>query len=281
MAAGAFTNKGVAAFRHTEDINGLYKDDNLFTGLVKTHNNMVEQFDLFTTGYAFFKWLRLPEFMEKNDSDFADKFRAVTENDFMSLSGIPDYKLDTDQTAHGFTGNEMVSPTNMKKEGTTFTLKFKELAGSPIREMFQYWLTGIRDPETGLAHGHGFFEDNKYSLRNYTGELLYVVTDPTGGYNKNSIEFACAWTRVFPTVVPRDHLNFNIGEHNNNVELSIEFAGNMHESDDIRTIAKSVMENYKIQKRYYDFKMSDGGGSEAIATGEGVAANDKWYGNVR
>lgn len=226
--------------------------DNLFAGQWRLDQTNIDRFDPFITGYAFVIWTKLPRFF---DTAFATEFKALTERNFKSFDGISDIQLSTEDMTHGFTGNAMGIATNINKENTSFTLKHQELQGSPVRELYQYWTTGIRDPESGLAHYHGKMTgDNPllYSMQNHTGELLYVVTDPSG--STNGIEFAAYYTNVFPTKIPLGHLNYSSGDHGL-AEIDIEFRGNMHIGYYVNDLAKKLMVDYEVKKRYGQYEL--------------------------
>lgn len=228
--------------------------DNLFTGQWRLDQTNIDRFDPFVTGYAFIIWTKLPKFF---DTGLRTDFKALTERNFKSFDGISDIQLSTEDLTHGFTGNAMGIATNMNKENTSFTLKHQELQGSPIRELYQYWTTGIRDPETGLAHYHGKLhekEDMYYSMQNHTGELMYVVTDPSG--TAKGIEFAAYYTNVFPTKIPLGHLNYSSGDHGL-TEIDIEFRGNMHLGFEVNNLAVQLMKDYMVKKRYGQYEVGE------------------------
>jgi hypothetical protein len=233
-----------------------YTTDNLFAGMWRLDQTNLNRFDPFIQGYAFIMWTRLPIFF---DSSYQSQFQALTEKNFKAFSGLGDMELDQESITHGFAGNELPVATNLKKGNNGFTLKHYELAGSPMRELYEYWVSGVRDIETGLAHYHGKIEDGtyQYSMKNHTGELLYVVTDPSGAISTNSpgdgIEYAAYYTNVFPTKIPQDHLNYSSGDHGI-AEIDIEFKGNFHVSAAINTLAVSAMKTYAIRKKFGDYQ---------------------------
>jgi len=144
-----------------------YAGDNLFAGMWHLGQENLSKFDPYIKGYAFWIWTAFPKFLSV-DSEFLSRFKALTERNFKSLSGLSDLSLDSDAITHGFAGNELNVPTNLKKDITTITMKHQELAGSPIRESIQHWVTGIRDPETGLATYHGRMTDSmRFSHESY------------------------------------------------------------------------------------------------------------------
>ena len=250
-----------------------YTQNNLFAGMWEVGQANIDRFDHFLTGYGFFFWTKPCRFMGSGGLNIWDNFKALTERNFKSIDGIQNFTLESDAVVHGIAGNEFPVATNMKKDITTFTLKHQELAGSPIRELYQAWATGIRDPETGLAHYHGLINSSNewiYSLKNHTAEAIYVVTDPSGANigggegSKLSVEYACYFTSVFPTVVPQQHLNYAAGEHAP-VEIDIEFRCTYHQSKVINELAVEYMKAYYIRNMYgdYDPKWKAGGQSEA------------------
>lgn len=229
-----------------------FSSDNLFTGVWRLGNDNINRFDPFIPGYATVIWTKLPVFM---DDSSQKQFRALTEKNFKAFSGLSDISLEVESLAHGFTGNELPVATTIRKENTTFNLRHYELAGSPIRQYYTEWITGIRDPETGLATYNGKIKDQtyQYSMKNHTGELLYIVTDPSNAVGGASgIEFACYYTNVFPTKIPLDHLNYSSGDHGL-VETDIEFRGNFHMSKDINDMAVKAMQTYAIKKTYGEY----------------------------
>ena len=240
-----------------------YSTDNLFAGVWRLDQTNLNRFDPFIQGYAGIIWTAMPKFFEQ---DMQTQFKYFTERNFKSFSGINDLTLEADNISHGFAGNEMGVATNMKKENTSFTLRHYELAGSPVRELYMYWITGIRDPETGVATYHGQINQGtmQYSMKNHTGELLYVVTDPSFATGASetaaglSIEFAAYYTNCFPTKIPQDHLNYNSGEHGV-PEIDIEFRGNFHLGGSVNQLATKAMASYSLQKVYSDYGTLNGG----------------------
>ena len=231
----------------------LTENDNLFSGTWNLNNTNLEKYDPFITGYSFIVWTKLPSFF---DVDFAARFAGMTEKNFKAYSGIGDITLSVDDVTHGFTGNAYGVATNIQKENTSFSLTHLELAGSPIRELYTYWVTGIRDFETGLATYHGKIgsaECPEYSAKYHTGELLYVKTDPAGGFNGTGIEFACYYTNVMPTKIPMDHLNYTSGDHSI-AEITEDFRGNFHMSADINDLAVEFMKANHVKRGFGDYK---------------------------
>ena len=280
---GFIGSEGFVSQKGIKESTVDFSTDNLFTGVWNLNENNIERFDPFIGGQAAIYWTRLPQFFT---TDATKNFRSLTTRNFKSFSGIGDITLDTDQISHGFTGNELPVATTIKKENTSFTLKHYELAGSPIRELYQYWVTGIRDPETGIATYHGQLKEGglTYSMKNHTGELIYVVTDPSfalGG--ASGIEFAAYYTNVFPTKIPQDHLNYSSGDHGL-VEVDIEFRGCFHQSSDINSLAAQIMKSSAYNKTYGDYKVtsSNGGtsGGNDVSADSAVAGQSGWYGNL-
>jgi hypothetical protein len=259
-----FSQEGIRsrAFSSDSNVKTDFSTDNLFTGVWNLNRDNLDRFDPFIQGWAAIVWTKLPAFFEKSSkSAVTTQFKHLTEKNFKSFSGISDITLEADQMSAGFTGNELPVATTIKKENTSFTLKHYELSGSPVREMYQYWITGIRDPETGVATYHGAIANGNlvYSMKNHTGELLYVVTDPSfaiGG--AMGIEFAAYYTNVFPTKIPQDHLNYSSGDHGL-TEIDIEFRGNYHVGTQVNNLAKNAMKSYKITKSYGDTEINTSG----------------------
>lgn len=262
-----------------------YSTDNLFTGVWRLDQNNLNRFDPFIAGYAAIIWTALPAFFDKaeagkDSSNFRSQFKYFTERNFKSFSGISDLSLEAEDISNGFAGNSLGVATNMKKENTSFTLRHYELAGSPVREMYQFWITGIRDPETGIATYHGAIASGElqYSMMNHTGELLYVVTDPSfasGG--STGIEFAAYYTNAFPTKIPQDQLNYSSGDHGVS-EIDVEFRACFHIGSAINNLAVSAMEKYKLNKTYSDYGNLSNGGELGSGIAISKSSTDEFVG---
>ena len=227
--------------------NDISEHDNLFAGVWHLDDHHLEQIDPFISGYAFIVWTKVPAFFDPK----AEAQLRSTERNFKGLSGIGDYTVSTEDMTHGFAGNAIGVATSIQKENTSFSMTHQELKGSPIREIFDYWVSGIHDPETGLATYHGMIENGlEFSMKNHTGELLYIVTDPSGGVNGGSgIEAAFYFTNVFPTKIPMDHLNYTSGDHSL-AEISMDFRGTLHKSHQIDLLAAEFLKQNAISQSY-------------------------------
>ena len=229
--------------------NGPAVNSNFFNGRFQLNKNNLDEYEPFLPGYAFIVWMNGPKFM----GDEWDAYARMLEQNFKSFSGLGDMTMAFEQMSMGFSGNELAMASEITKENTSFTLKHIELAGSPITQIYTDWVTGIRDPMTGIATYNGKINTNyrgsllDYDTANHSGELLYIVTDPTGGLGGvgKSIEFAAYYTNVIPTKVPLDHLNYTSGDHGI-VEIDMEFRGDFLMSDDVNRIAQEQLAKIKI-----------------------------------
>jgi len=122
-----------------------------------------------------------------------------------------------------------------------------EFSGSPMRNLYTHWVSGIRDPETGIARYPKEYGVN-YSISNHTGEFLYVMTRPDAdNTSADIIEYAAYFTHAMPTVINLDALNFTSGTHDG-VEIDQPFAARMHMSPKVDAFAKSkLQEIYKFK----------------------------------
>jgi hypothetical protein len=199
-------------------------------------NTQVLDFDPLVTGYSFIVWTKLPFWVEKTYGNFAD----MTQKNFKGFEGITSLDLETAQYNHTFNGNAYEYATSIKKANTTFTLKHQEFSGNPIKNMYQFWVTGIRDPETDIAVYPRAFGCS-YGAKNHTGELLYIVTRPdANNVERNNIEFAAYYTAVMPLTIPMGHFNYTQGDHQS-PEIDINFVGDLHVGPEVDNYAYDVL----------------------------------------
>ena len=177
--------------------------------------------DPLLTGFAFIVWTRLPEWVTKEYQNF----RKLTQKNFQGFDGLADLDITPVGITEGFSPNEYAVAQNMNGKPNTFTLRHNEYSGSPIRNAYTHWVTGIRDPNTGIAtYPKQYGLD--YRAKNHTGELMYMVVRPdANNVDKKIIEFACYWTAVWPQRVNLAHLSFAKSTQTAPIELEQPFSG--------------------------------------------------------
>lgn len=223
-------SKSINLFDHS-----VAKDSNFFKG---TYNFLNRNLNIepFIPGYAFWIWTRLPKWV----LDVYPSFKEMTEKNITSVSSPADIELNTAAVNYGFANNEYHVATTLTKGNTDVTLKFgKEQTGLIFSRMFSYWVSGIRDPETGIATYpkiHGM----NYAAKNHTAEAIYIVTRPDAdNVDMPNIEFAAYWTALLPKKIALGSLGFDLGGHDP-VDFECGFSGVFHMSP--------LVEDYAIIK---------------------------------
>lgn len=209
--------------------------DSFFTGGL---NLQKLEFDPLVTGHAFWIWTKIPSWVESTFKGF----KAMTQKNFKGFDGISDIELATAAYEYGFANNEYNVATGIQKQNTEFTLRCQEYSGSPIKNMYQFWVSGIRDPETGIAT-YPVRYGIDYAAKNHTGAGIYIVTRPdANNVTKKNIEFAAYYTNVFPTKLPLGHFSYSQGT-NDLVEIEMPFKGNMHISPAVDEFAVEMLKS--------------------------------------
>lgn len=217
----------------------LAKSNSFFTGHI---NDQTMEFDPLVTGYAFILWTKVPTWVEKQFPGF----KAMTQKNFTALSGIEDMELTTADYISSFNENNHQSAASITKNNQGFNLTHKEYSGSPIGNMYKFWVSSIRDPRTGIATYPKQF-NMEYAAKNHTGELLYIVTRPdVNNVGKKNIEFAAYFTNVMPKMIQLNHFNFELGQHDT-VNYEQQFSSTMHTSSAVDNFAATKL------KEVYNF----------------------------
>ena len=220
--------------------SSIAQNSNFFNG---SYNTLQLDFDPLINGYSFFKWIVVPKWVVSAYPGFAD----LTEKNFKEGFSLSDIELETFAVTHGFNANEYNVAGGIKKNNTDFSIKHQEFSGSPMRNMYQYWVSGIRDPETGIAT-YARVHNTDYAAKNHTGEIIYIVTRPdANNVDKNNIEFSCYYTAVFPTKIQLSQFSHAIGTHSE-AEYEQAFKGCFHMSSKVDAFAKTV-----LAERVYGF----------------------------
>lgn len=238
-----------------------------FVGGTNTKHQVLHEFTPLKTGYARLFVLRLPEFLWHLFPRRSKNFRHILEYCTVGVDGIADLQLETEQVGGGYANRQMDVGTRTTDETNEITIKLYEFSGSPVREYLDLWMTGIADPQTGLAHYHGALqiagkglkndENNsintniKYNQANHTMEMLYVNTDPTG--LEDYVQNAALITNMMPKTSKRSHFNYESGQHEV-VQLDVPFTAVKYESTQINELAKAFIKKYRILRNYLNFQ---------------------------
>jgi hypothetical protein len=221
---------------------------NFFSGSFHKKNADLT-YDPMVGGYAFILWTKVPTWLTATGNSGAgfSNFAQFTQRNFRAFGGLSSIELSTAAHTQGFAANEYHVAQSITKANTDFTLRHTEFSGSPVKNMYQAWVTGIRDPETGIATYPKKF-GVAYGAQNHTGELLYIVTRPDAdNIGQGIIEFSAYYTNVMPTRIPLDHLNFELGSHEI-PEIEIPFKGTLHLSQKVDTFAAGKLASlYQFQ----------------------------------
>jgi len=212
--ANASGNSGKSIIENSSNANfwqGAYNSGDMY-------------YDPLITGFAFMVWTRLPDWVTKQFPNFAN----LTQKNFAGFDGFSDLELNTAGFTAGFTTNELHIAQNMGAKPNSFNIKHAEFSGSPMTTMYQYWVSGIRDPETGVAT-YAKEAGIDYSIKNHTGELMYMVVRPDAdNVERNIIEFAAYFTCMTPKRINMGHWNYTKGTQETPIEIEQPFSGIVH-----------------------------------------------------
>lgn len=225
-------------------------------GIDVTDQNL-DQLTPYIPGISRLYFHKVPPFMKAKYETLTDNFRSYIETGFKSVSGIGNLSAEGIDVEGGWAAQKFSNMSVVRDETETITIELTEMTGSPVREFIETWMTGIRDPRSGVAHYHGALETPvqaedsthlPYCERNHTGEFIYVALDPTAHY----IEYACLLAHVWPKNVPKEHYNYQSGSRDV-VSMSLEFAATKYEGHYINDIAAYYLAASNLKYNYLEF----------------------------
>ena len=278
MADARYTNHPIQSgvdsdmSRYMVTNDGDYSKFSYFlTGVDVTSQNL-DQMNPFIRGYARLFMYKKPYFMEKAFPDLTNRFKSYIETGFRSVNGIGDIQVDFTTFEGGYTGQKFETVQIATDQTDTVTIGLYEMSGSPCTEFLTTWITGVRDPRTGVAHYHGNVmgpmddatEKIPYGEKNHTAEFIYFVTDPTGKF----IEYACLLAHCFPEKVDRDQYNYDTNSHDA-TEIEVVLHCTKYESRYINDIAAYYLAIDTLKWSYLDF--------DPNITQEQIAASDTTF----
>lgn len=194
----------------------------------------------FRVGRFLVKWVKAPPFFP----EMAVKMlRWIFEDTVMEVSGVPENSISNIDIQNGVVHTTTSYPGIYQESGNSVTLKVREFAGSPVRKFLDYWISGVSDRKTGVAHMYG--AKMRAILPNMAGSILYVLLGPT--CRPEDIEFACMWHEVMPYQEKTSHMNSgSIGEAGSGVDMDVEFKGQYDRGPEIDIFAIKVVEGYNL-----------------------------------
>lgn len=249
---------------NTKDYN---KFSYFLSGIDVTQQNLAG-FDPYIQGTSRIFLYTPPFFMEQGFPTQTTVFKSIVETGYTRVDGIADLTVDFVEFEGGFAGQKFSNVSLVRDDTDTFTITVYEQSGSPVREFLDTWVTGVRDPRSGVAHYHGLLLEHgevyptatvinadgaqvpkvPYGEKYHTAEFIYYDLTP----DMQDIEYGCMLAHCFPTKVPKSHLNFEHGVRDN-VSLEIELRTTKYESSYINQICEWYRQIDKLKWSYLSF----------------------------
>lgn len=218
-------------------------------GIDDTHQNL-DSFTPYIPGVGRIWMYRVPHYMNYVYGEQTKAFKTFVEAGYTSVGGIGDISVDFTQFQGGFAAQQFATVSSATDETNSISIQMWELTGSPIREYLDTWVSGVRDPRSGIAHYHGAIEDGwcTYGEINHTCEFVFVDMDPTA----KELEYSCLLAHGFPQGVPKDHLNYTSGERSG-VQMNCQFRISKYESPAINEVGQWYLDASKVEYNYLRF----------------------------
>lgn len=256
MANSSGDVKTIQTNIHDSTYSNSITDYALFLGGTNVAHDVLEQYDPLKTGYARLFMVRQPIWVAEyfKNTPKMNKFKHILEYGNVSISGLSDISVQTNQITGGYVGKSFEIPSYASDDTSSLSVQVYEYSGSPIREVLHEWINGSTDLMSGLTHYNGLLSDTSSDAKlianqaNQTAEFIYVVTDCTG----MNVEYACMFANCFPKNIPLDPFNYSSGQHEL-VETTIEFTATKYESIQINQIAKRLIDKYKVLTNSLNF----------------------------
>lgn len=131
-----------------------------------------------------------------------------------NLSLTPPGKTVNTTEFTGLGGITWGVPTNVQTDGT-ISLRFLELANTPILSIFHGWTRLISDSRAGVSLLVG---DSTYTKQNYACNIFYWTTQPDG----ITIDYSACFTGAFPLKDPSDLFGYDLASIDK-VEIDMDF----------------------------------------------------------
>jgi hypothetical protein len=226
-------------------------------GIDVTRQNL-DKFTPYVQGISRIFVYNKPVFMNEVFPTLTDDFTTAIESGFTRISGLSDITVQFIDFEGGFASQKFSTPSLATDDTESVTISIYEQSGSPMREYIETWISGVRDPRTGVAHYHGAIRDGgvtksgqalAYTDKNHTMECFYATLDPTAV----NLEYGCMFAYMFPTRVTKSHYDFEKGNRAE-VLLDLEFRTMKYESPAINYICRWYVVSSNIEYSYLKFR---------------------------
>ena len=251
-----------------------YKDLSYFIAGIDVTDQNLDQLTPYIPGIARLFMHKEPVFMQIAFPEETNNFKSYIETGYKQVQGINDVSVTAETIQGGWANQSYEIISSVEDSTNEITVALYEQTGSPVREFIELWITGVRDPRSGVAHYHGVVEtpehgstgldagtysemgnyNNKgkiyvpYAEKNHTAEFVYYDLDPTAHY----IEYACMFAHAFPKSVNKDQYNYSSGERSP-IEVSVPFSVMKYESRYINDLATRYLIADQLEYNYLNF----------------------------
>ena len=180
--------------------------------------------------------------MEQEIEGFFD----LTEKNLKTFQGNDDIDMTLVDMQAGFSANTSQYAGGIGK-GQGFTMSHNEYSGSPVRYGYSFWVSGVRDHNTGSAT-YPVRYGMEYAAANHTGELAYIVTRPDANNNSGTIlEYSSYYTNVMPYRIPLSHLNYTSGTQEA-PQVEVTFTADRFIGPGVDEFCKDLIESGRLYK---------------------------------
>lgn len=231
---------------HEHKNANLTKYSMMLGGLDVTAKSL-QNYDPMRTGFYRVFMIRKPLFVDNAIPEKLNKLKHMIEYANTGFSGNDSITVNPVDIQGGFNTRRVELPSSLSDDTTEIVFKTYELSGSPLREVIQYWVTGVIDLNSGLStyHKTGLPNDKNADIEvlqaNHTAEFIIVNTDPSG----TKVEFAALYANCFPKEIKLDHFNGETGTHEV-VPYELKFTCTRYISPQINEKAKQLLTKYNV-----------------------------------
>lgn len=230
-----------------------FQEFSYFLGGIDVTDQNLDKFTPYIQGVSRIFLHKAPQFMARMYPELTKNFKTFVEAGYTRIDGIGDISVSFVDFEGGFAGQKFSNVSLSQDETDTITISVYELTGSPLREYVDTWVTGTRDPRSGIAHYHGAIKNKSvtYGEINHTAEFVYMDMDPTG----LELEYTAMFAHAFPTKVSKSHLNYEKGNRDN-VLMDLEFKVTKYESPAINSVGQWYLAASQVEYNYLAFRPS-------------------------
>lgn len=228
----------------------------LWQGVPDMTTANIRAFDPAYQGHTFLFVTGTPVFLEAaydttgTGAQHMTNLTTLIQEASTGFSGQNNKVVNFVEQTDGYSNRKMSHPTSVTKDIDEITVKLHEFKGLVLKNAIEYWVDGIYDEKSQVAHYYGAISTLEFSIANHTMSMLTVQVDPSW----LEIQDSAWYHNMIPVEVGFEHFGWEKGQVNIVEDFDLRFKANEERGPLITEAAIAYMNSEILANmaKYFD-----------------------------